>query len=173
MQNPLKYIFPVVFILALTGCAPKITYQPVSPIDLQEKSTFAVASVEYTPHHLYGSENDVDFDIAERFKTAMTDALSARGLLSAKPDYRLDIVITGYKPGSAGMNILIGGHMPELYATVSIYDNSGELIGKMHSANNRGRGGFRGWNRIFGIVAGEFVTSLSDSTVRKENTKNE
>lgn len=172
MRSLARYIILTLLAISLAGCAPKITYQPTSSFDLPEKATFAVASVVYSPNPLYGSENNVDFDIADRFNKAMNEALSDRDVLSATPDYILNIVIGYYKQGNAGLNFLIGGNMPELLATVSIYNNnSGELVGELQSANNRGRGGIRGWDRIFDIVAEDFVTTLVDSSTRRANTK--
>lgn len=172
MPRIYKHIVVVLFVVILGGCAPKITYRPASSVDIQEKATFAVASVQYSPHPLYNSDSDVDFDIAERFNEAMNEALSDKKILSSTPDYNLAIVITCYKQGNAGLNILIGNHMPELFATVSIYNSSScELIGELQSGNNRGRGGIRGWNRIFDIVAEEFVSALVDSSSRRSSTR--
>lgn len=167
MKSPFRKFLVAVAAIMLTACAPRVTYQPQAALEIGENATFRVEQV--TKQLLY--EDKTDFDIATRMKTAMNNALAKKNALSESSGYKLDIIITYYKQGNAALNFFIGGRQPELFATAYVYNNAGELVGTLQSTTNRGRGGIKGWNRIFDIVAEEFVENLTDSSARKSNRK--
>ncbi|MCL1979759.1 MAG: hypothetical protein FWG62_01625 [Proteobacteria bacterium] len=164
-----KHFLAMAMIMLLVSCGPRITYYPESTFEIRDNATFNVLKVNNRSKYVYHPEDKSTFDIEARMAQAMNDALSKKNVLSENPDYQLVINITRYELGNPSLEILTGGHMPELWAQVNIYNEKNMLIGTIQSTNNRGRGGIGGWNRIFDLVAEAFVENLIDSSTRKSN----